>query len=128
CHAGHDCEREVPRWNNSTDAERYVIKLILLAWNMDQIVGAGVALHFATVKLAEVDRFGSISIGLGPGLGNFVNHPRREFVFAFAQDLRDAKHERYAVRGGSVFPRFKSLGCFFDGAVGEFFSRFIEST
>ena len=84
--------------------------------------------HLASIKLAKVDRFGSIAVGLGPRLRDFVDHPCGQLVFTLAHDRRHAKQQGCAIRGRRVLPGFKSFRGFFNSAIRELFCGFVESS
>jgi hypothetical protein len=102
--------------------------MVLLAGNLSQRLVGRITQHLATVELAEVDRFGSVAVGFGPGLCDFVNHPRRQLVFTLAHDRRHTEQQGCAIGCGRVLPRFESFRRFFDGAIRELFGGFVEAS
>ena len=72
-HPGRDGHGEVPRRDDDGHPAGLVAVLVLFSREPAQALGPVEADHLAGVVLAKVDRFGNIGVGLGPGLGDFVD-------------------------------------------------------
>jgi hypothetical protein len=117
-HAGHDGEREVPRRDDRADPERDVDHLVAFAGDRRQRLRRGHAQHLAGVVFEEVDRFGGVGVGLGPGLADFVAQQRREQVLALAQPLGGVEEDADAVVHVGVGPGREGGVRLFDGDLG----------
>jgi hypothetical protein len=89
-HPHHDGQREIPWRNHHPDAQRDVDHLVVLAGQLDHRLRTGEPLHFAGVVFAEIDGFGDVGVGFGPGFAGFVDQPGVEFELAMARRFAGA--------------------------------------
>ncbi len=103
-HARQDGEREVPWRNHHAHAQRDVDHLVVLAGKLVDPLRAGQAQHFAGVVLAEIDAFGNVGFGFGPGLAGLRHQPGVELHLAGAQDAGGLQQQADALGGGRAAP------------------------
>ncbi len=127
-HTRHDRGGEIPRRNHHAHAQRDVHQIILLAPGRGHRLRAGQAQHFAAVELAEIDCFGDVGVGLGPGLADFVDEPGIELQTALAEDLGGAEKDLGALGGGHALPDLEGAMGLLDGAIGQLDGGLLEDT
>jgi hypothetical protein len=120
-------EREVPRRDDDADAERDVGEAVVFALDACERLRRCVAQHLACVELAEVDGLGRVAVGLGPGLGDLVHHPRGEVVFALAQQRGHAEEDVCALLRERVAPSLEDLVGLLDGLRRQLLRRLVEA-
>ena len=106
-HAGHNREREIPRRNDRTHAERDIEQPVAFARVLDGRGSRGEAQGFARVELEEVDGLGYVGIGFGPILADFVGEPRTKLELAFTDDVRRVEQELNALVCRGAAPGFE---------------------
>ena len=126
-HARHYRQRKVPWRNHCAYSERNVIKMIVFAGQLYQRLPACVSQHLMGIKLAEVDRFGSVPVRLRPGLRHCVNHPGRQFMFALPHQVSRTKEQLRALFSRNVAPGLKGFVSTLDRAIREFLRSFVEA-
>ena len=106
-HPDHDRAGEVPWRNHRADAERNIDELVSLAGNRDDRLRLRVAQRFARIKLDKVDRFGDVTVGLGPAFPDFVDQQRVVVEPALAQQRPDFEKIRGAIGERQMPPRIE---------------------
>src|SRR6185295_10344978 len=89
---------------------------------------ACIAQHLTPVKLEKINRFGSVTIRLRPGLRNLMNHPGRQLMFSLPQNRSHAEQEINPLLRAGVFPGLKGLIGRLHGLVCQFFRRLLKTT
>src|ERR1039458_2206793 len=118
-HADEDGEREIPWRNDDADAERDVDHFVVLAGELDDGLRRGETVHIARVVLAEIDGFGDVRVGFGPGFAGFVDQPGVELKLAEAQNAGGLEGHEDALGGGSGGPLREGGVGGINGAIGE---------
>ena len=81
----------------------------MLARQLDRRLRLRKPERFRRIELQKIDQFGDIGVSFRPVLRHLENHPRRELMLAFANDLRRAQQQLHALLNRHAAPRLERL-------------------